>query len=108
MGMAVTRRTVIKASAASGALLLAGHRGALAAPLGPRAEFATSRRSSLFPGTRLVHADLHNHTLYSDGAGDPSKAFASMRAAGLDAAALTDHSTVGKALGALTGSCARR
>ncbi|HYT25967.1 MAG TPA: CehA/McbA family metallohydrolase [Actinomycetota bacterium] len=50
------------------------------------------RRSRLFPGPFLVHADLHNHTTLSDGSGDPARAFASMRAAGLDAAALTDHS----------------
>lgn len=57
------------------------------------------RRSRLFPqGTTLVHADLHNHTLLSDGAGDPERAFLSMRAAGLDIAALTDHATVGEGL----------
>ena len=44
------------------------------------------------PGWWLAHADLHNHTRLSDGAGDPRLAFASMRAAGLDVAALTDHS----------------
>lgn len=103
--MTVSRRTVLKAGAASGALLLA--RPALATPLGPTKEFATSRRSRLFPGTALVHADLHNHTLYGDGDGDgdPAAAFASMRAAGVDAAALTDHATVGKALGEVEGPC---
>ena len=100
----VSRRTLLKAGAASGAVLLAGAPGALAAPLGPTREFDTSRASRLFPGTRLVHVDLHNHTLYSDGDGDPAKAFASMRDAGLDGAALTDHATVGKALGAVLGS----
>jgi hypothetical protein len=40
-----------------------------------------------------VHADLHNHTLLSDGDGDPALAFDSMRSAGLDVAALTDHAT---------------
>jgi hypothetical protein len=40
----------------------------------------------------LAHADLHNHTWLSDGAGDPALAFACMRAAGLDVAAITDHS----------------
>ena len=95
--MTFSRRTVLKAGAASGALLLA--RPALAQPLGPAREFSTSRHSRLFPGTALVHADLHNHTLYSDGDGDPARAFASMRAAGVDAAALTDHATVSKALG---------
>jgi hypothetical protein len=54
--------------------------------------WGTSRRSRLFPGPFLVHADLHNHTTLSDGRGDPARAFASMREAGLDAAALTDHS----------------
>jgi len=50
--------------------------------------------SRLSSGTTLVHADLHNHTLMSDGAGDPDLAFDSMRSAGLDVAALTDHATV--------------
>jgi hypothetical protein len=54
--------------------------------------WGTSRESRLFPGWWLVHADLHNHTRLSDGAGDPGLAFASMREAGLDVAALTDHS----------------
>jgi hypothetical protein len=53
--------------------------------------WGTSRRSRLFPGPFLVHADLHNHTQLSDGSGDPAKAFGSMRSAGLDVAALTDH-----------------
>ena len=54
--------------------------------------WGTSRRSRLFPGPFLVHADLHNHTRLSDGSGDPGRAFASLREAGLDVAALTDHS----------------
>jgi hypothetical protein len=54
--------------------------------------WGTTRRSRLFPGLWLVHADLHNHTLLSDGAGDPGLAFACLRAAGLDVAAITDHS----------------
>ena len=54
--------------------------------------WGTSRASRLFPGWRLAHADLHNHSWLSDGGGDPRLAFASMRAAGLDVAALTDHS----------------
>jgi hypothetical protein len=40
---------------------------------------------------RLLHADLHNHTVLSDGDGWAEDAFASMRAAGLDVAAITDH-----------------
>ncbi|MGH3101524.1 MAG: CehA/McbA family metallohydrolase, partial [Thermoleophilia bacterium] len=54
--------------------------------------WGTSRASRLFPGWWLAHADLHNHTQLSDGAGDPRLAFPSLRAAGLDVAALTDHS----------------
>jgi hypothetical protein len=54
--------------------------------------WGTSRASRLFPAWRLAHADLHNHTRLSDGAGDPRLAFASMREAGLDVASLTDHS----------------
>lgn len=45
-------------------------------------------------GTWLLHADLHNHSLFSDGRGDPERAFAEMRAAGLDVAALTDHASI--------------
>lgn len=54
--------------------------------------WGTGRASRLFPGWWLAHADLHNHTQLSDGAGDPRRAFPSLRAAGLDVAALTDHS----------------
>lgn len=43
----------------------------------------------------LVHADMHNHTALSDGDGDPGAAFPSMREAGLDVAALTDHAIRG-------------
>jgi len=45
-------------------------------------------------GAFLVVADLHNHTVLSDGRGDPESAFAQMRAAGLDVAALTDHASI--------------
>lgn len=45
-----------------------------------------------------VQADLHNHSLNSDGLGDPERAFAQMRAAGLDVAALTDHASTPKDL----------
>lgn len=54
-----------------------------------------ARQSRISRGTVLVHADLHNHTLLSDGAGDPEAAFPSMRDAGLDVAALTDHAIRG-------------
>ena len=39
---------------------------------------------------------MHNHSLASDGDGDPALAFASMRDHGLDVAALTDHATTSK------------
>ncbi len=47
---------------------------------------------------RLVMADLHNHSLLSDGRGDPEQAFALMRAAGLQVAALTDHAALPREL----------
>lgn len=79
---------------------------ALATPLDPQGS-ATSRASRLFPGVRLVHGDLHNHTIRSDGEGDPALAFGSMRGAGLDFAALTDHATISKATGPVVplGTC---
>jgi hypothetical protein len=61
----------------------------------PSPEGGADRRSRISRGTLLVHADLHNHTLLSDGAGDPEAAFPSMRKAGLDVAALTDHAIRG-------------
>lgn len=42
----------------------------------------------------LLAADLHNHSLFSDGEGDPRRAFAQLRQAGLDVAALTDHASI--------------
>lgn len=93
--MGTSRRDFIRAGlAAAGGLALARPLGALARPLGLTPAVSTSRASKLVPGTLLVHADLHNHSLHSDGDGDPALAFASLRAAGLDVAALTDHSTL--------------
>jgi hypothetical protein len=90
----LTRRTTVAAGAG---LLMAGaigaHTGAIA-DTGSQALTGASRRSRLTRGSRLVHADLHNHTLLSDGDGDPALAFDSMRSAGLDVAALTDHTTI--------------
>ena len=45
-------------------------------------------------GMVLLHGDLHNHSLLSDGHGDPETAFAQMHDAGLDFAALTDHASI--------------
>lgn len=84
----ITRRTALGAGAG---LLLAG---SLAPTVPAIAGTGASRRSRLTSSTRLVHADLHNHTLLSDGDGDPALAFQSMRDAALDVAALTDHATI--------------
>ena len=58
---------------------------------------AADRRSRLSEGTFCAHGDLHNHTLLSDGDGDPADAYGSLRAAGLDVAALTAHAHAGGA-----------
>ena len=102
--MPVSRRDFLKTGAAAGALLLARPWSrALGATLGPDTATAASRTSRLFPGTTLVHADLHNHSLLSDGDGDAAQAFIKMRDAGLDVAALTDHSTIGLTGGTCVG-----
>lgn len=95
--LGVTRRRLL-GGAAAGALLFAavGRSTLQAANRVPAA--AGGRDSRITRGTFLVHADLHNHTLFSDGVGDPAAAFPSMRAAGLDVAALTDHAVLGAAL----------
>lgn len=64
----------------------------------PGPEGGAARSSRISRGTVLVHADLHNHTLLSDGDGDPAQAFPAMRDAGLDVAALTDHAIRGAAM----------
>ncbi|MGH3771823.1 MAG: hypothetical protein ACRDRW_10560 [Pseudonocardiaceae bacterium] len=64
----------------------------------PGPEVGAARSSRISRGTVLVHADLHNHTVLSDGAGAPEAAFPSMRDAGLDVAALTDHAIRGAAV----------
>ena len=83
-------------------LLIAGALGSATGAIAPGASWGSgvtprigaARGSRISQGTTLVHADLHNHTLISDGDGDPTAAFASMRSAGLDVAALTDHATL--------------
>ncbi|MGH4006769.1 MAG: CehA/McbA family metallohydrolase [Pseudonocardiaceae bacterium] len=77
----------------AGALLLSAAAGQQLRTPGP--EGGAVRHSRISRGTVLVHADMHNHTLLSDGAGDPEAAFPSMRDAGLDVAALTDHAIRG-------------
>ncbi|MBV8542930.1 MAG: CehA/McbA family metallohydrolase [Pseudonocardiales bacterium] len=78
------------------ALLLSATAGALLRTPGP--ESGAARSSRISRGTMLVHADMHNHTLLSDGVGAPEAAFPSMRDAGLDVAALTDHAVRGAAV----------
>jgi hypothetical protein len=80
------------ASAAPGSALAANTPVATSAT--PTARTGAARASQVSQGTLLVHADLHNHTVMSDGDGDAALAFASMRDAGLDVAALTDHTTL--------------
>jgi hypothetical protein len=90
------RRSLLAAT--GGLLLLAAAPGSARATRtglhSERRSHGASRRSQISTGTTLIHADLHNHTLMSDGLGDPEAAFDSMRWAGLDVAALTDHSTL--------------
>ena len=95
----MSRRTFAQAGAGlliAGAGTGAGLGAATGTALSAEARPGTgaSRTSRITRGTHLLHADLHNHTLLSDGDGDPALAFDSMRAAGLDVAALTDHATL--------------
>ena len=93
VAMTLSRRRFLQSGLVTAAgVAVARPLGALTGPLGLSA--TVSRQSRLFAGTVLAHADMHNHSLQSDGAGDPAKAFGSMRAAGLDVAALTDHATL--------------
>ncbi|MFC4495466.1 CehA/McbA family metallohydrolase [Streptomyces ovatisporus] len=95
-----TRRSLL--AGASGLLVLASAPGTASAASTrtarssdiPVKRTGAARASRLTQGTTLVHADMHNHTAMSDGDGDPELAFASMRDAGLDVAALTDHATL--------------
>ena len=84
----------VGAAGSAGAFVLARPRGALAQQLPGVDAHGTPRASRLFPGEYCVHADMHNHSLFSDGDGQPSSFYERMRAAGVDAAALTDHSVI--------------
>ncbi|WP_380165901.1 hypothetical protein [Jannaschia sp. R86511] len=79
--------------ATAGALLLRPHsRGEAPRAGASRASgLLAGPHADLVAGTQVLHADLHNHTDLSDGAGHADDAFDCMRSAGLDAAALTDH-----------------
>ncbi|GAA4445783.1 CehA/McbA family metallohydrolase [Phytohabitans houttuyneae] len=90
-GPAVARRALL--AGAGGALMLAALPGQARAAQS-RMPDGAARASAVTQGTTLVHADMHNHTVMSDGDGSADAAFASMREAGLDVAALTDHATL--------------
>ncbi|MFC3686856.1 CehA/McbA family metallohydrolase [Aquipuribacter hungaricus] len=81
------------AAVSAGALLLRPpSRGEASRPGASRTSgLLGGRHHDLVAGTSALQADLHNHTDLSDGAGHADDAFDCMRAAGLDAAALTDH-----------------
>jgi hypothetical protein len=91
----VGRRALL--AGAGGALMLAALPGAARAAdtkLADATAAGAARASRITQGHTLVHADMHNHTVMSDGDGSAAAAFASMREAGLDVAALTDHTTL--------------
>lgn len=101
--MSISRRRLLQAGAASGALLAMRPLGALAQPLGTTFGAGALRRSRLFEGTFVVHSDMHNHTMFSDGQADPEEGFADMRAGGLDVCAFTDHAVFGNQIGTVCG-----
>jgi hypothetical protein len=57
--------------------------------IGRRSRLAATATGDL----RLLFGDLHNHSVLSDGRGNPDDAFRQLREAGLDVAALTDHAS---------------
>src|SRR5688500_17987148 len=91
LGPALGRRALL--AGAGGALMLAALPGQAHAARSRMPDGAT-RASAITQRTTLAHADMHNHTVMSDGDGSAAAAFASMREAGLDVAALTDHTTL--------------
>lgn len=94
----LSRRQLLRASMGAGALLVTRPAGVLAQNLPSLDHYGTARASRLFPDQQCVHTDLHNHSLFSDGDGEPGEFYGLMRASGIDAAALTDHSTVSQGL----------
>ena len=97
----LSRRELLRRGGlATGGMLLAASatgfapapRGALRGPVGATGADRASKLGASV-GTRLVHADMHNHSLLSDGDGNPANAFSLMKERGLDVAALTDHAS---------------
>ena len=95
---AMQRRTFLKAVAlatggAAAPRALAGTLGGLTGTTGAGRRSRLDRSGSL----RLVHTDLHNHSFISgDADGDPHKALAGLRDAGIDVACMTEHAVSGK------------
>lgn len=103
--LTLTRRTFLRGTAAGGGVLFLVGGGLAGRLLAASAAESASRVSRLFPGLRLVHADMHNHSLFSDGAGDASNFYTTVRGNGLDVASLTDHSTLQWGLPPGTNAC---
>lgn len=100
----LSRRSFLTAVATGSGLLLARPFGVLADALpGGASRFSPLRA---YRGLRVVSADLHNHTFLSDGDGDPAAAYSSMRRAGVEVAALTDHATLAQGVPSC-GDCHR-
>lgn len=97
--MRIDRRTLLAGGLAAGAVLALQPAQTFAQPLWTGRTAGASRRSALFPGVHLVHGDLHNHSHLSDGMGDPALLYTTLRAAGIDVAALTDHTVGASAFG---------
>jgi hypothetical protein len=80
------RKTVELRAARAGVQRVAATAGATGALVGE------SNPLEVGPGPRVLWADLHGHSSFSDGTGTPEDWFAYARdVAGLDVAALTDH-----------------
>jgi len=103
----IRRRQFLKGVAAVGGILAARPLASIASsPLGGLGTTTGASRSSKLAASEnvfLVHSDLHNHSLISgDAFGDPDRALADIRAAGIDVACMTEHAIMGKGHGELT------
>lgn len=64
--MSVDRRTLLKGGLGAAAVVALYPSEVLGAPLTTSGGLGAERRSVLFHGLRLVHADLHNHSHLSE------------------------------------------